>query len=383
MRLLTAFVAKRHPQYLLPDGQGRELPNIYYPVDWIICYIISMFKVLLVILSATLLLSPLTSMAALLYFDPPQVNYGIGDTFSVKIRIDNENQCINAASVVVKFPNNVVKVVDVARGDSIINLWIEDPKIDNESGTVTLTGGIPGGYCGRIEGDPGLTNVLGELIFQTSDKPESREIRGVFDLGFLDESQVLLNDGRGGKANLAFSGAQLVAGDPGSNPSNIWLDSLKKDMTPPDEFTIELYKDPKIINDRYFVVFTTTDKQSGLDHFEAEESDIDREGFKRGTNKRSSWKTVTSPYILEDQTLNSSIKVKAIDKAGNSRTAVYVPDESVRHISIPARLKLIFYSIFFVIPVLSPFLIRRYVRKKKERTALLVSADVNLEEKDK
>lgn len=323
-----------------------------------------MYKLTLTLVLLAFLLNPYVSEAALLYFDPPEINYGVGDTFSVKIRLDTEKQCVNAVSVVVKFPSDVVKVIDVALGESIINLWVEDPKIDNDKGVVTLIGGVPGGYCGRLEGDPGLTNVLGELVFQTSDKQGSHDKRGAFDLEFSGESQVLLSDGRGTKADLAFSDAQFMAGDPGSSPRNYWLESLKKDTFPPDEFTIELYKDPGIISGKYFISFSTTDKQSGIDHFEVQESDINNDGFQRGKNKASLWKTVPSPYILEDQTLNSIVRVKAIDKAGNSRMAVYVPHEEMRHMSIPSRLKLIFYSIFFAIPA-SPFVIRRFFKKKK------------------
>ena len=42
------------------------------------------------------------------------------------------------------------------------------------------------------------------------------------------------------------------------------------------------------------------------------------------------WKTVRSPYVLEDQSLSSTIRVRAIDKAGNEYVAVLVPDSASR-----------------------------------------------------
>jgi hypothetical protein len=40
-----------------------------------------------------------------------------------------------------------------------------------------------------------------------------------------------------------------------------------------------------------------------------------------------------SPYVLIDQSLNSTIRVRAIDKAGNVRIATLVPDPALRSIS--------------------------------------------------
>ncbi len=39
---------------------------------------------------------------------------------------------------------------------------------------------------------------------------------------------------------------------------------------------------------------------------------------------------IESPYTLKDQTLSSVIRVKALDKAGNERTTVLIPDDSIR-----------------------------------------------------
>ena len=210
--------------------------------------------------------------------------------------------------------------------------------------------------------------------------PGSRDIRGGFDIKFDEQSQLLLNDGRGTKAGLALANAQLMIGDPGVSPNNTWSDSLRKDTIPPEEFTVELHRDENIIGGKYFVAFFTLDKQSGIDHFEVMESQIGKDGYQAWDGKQSSWRSATSPYILKDQSLNSTISVKAIDKAGNSRTAVFVPDESMRQMSMSSKLKLLFYSIFFAIPILSPFIVRRYRRKKTEDLGILISSDFNKKE---
>ena len=45
------------------------------------------------------------------------------------------------------------------------------------------------------------------------------------------------------------------------------------------------------------------------------------------------WVRESSPYVLKDQSLNSTLRVKAFDKAGNEYVATLVPDESMRTIS--------------------------------------------------
>ena len=64
---------------------------------------------------------------------------------------------------------------------------------------------------------------------------------------------------------------------------------------------------------RYYIVFSTTDKESGLDHYEIFENGV--------------WKRITSPYLLKNQSLLGvgAIQVRAIDKAGNTRMGDYSP----------------------------------------------------------
>ena len=44
-----------------------------------------------------------------------------------------------------------------------------------------------------------------------------------------------------------------------------------------------------------------------------------------GKNVKSEWKTVTSPYLLADQTLESRVVVRAIDNAGNIQEKILGP----------------------------------------------------------
>ena len=63
------------------------------------------------------------------------------------------------------------------------------------------------------------------------------------------------------------------------------------------------------------------------------------------------WVEAESPYVLKDQSLNSTIRVKAIDKAGNETIAVLVPDPALRSLSSDRMATLALISIFIVVGV--------------------------------
>lgn len=107
---------------------------------------------------------------------------------------------------------------------------------------------------------------------------------------------------------------------------NEWLDELREDTTPPESFAIDLHRDQATVGGRYFVVFQTTDKQSGVAKYELIERDADRPEFVRGTRTKALWRPVESPYVLEDQTLRSTIIIRAIDNAGQIREESLLPD---------------------------------------------------------
>ena len=270
--------------------------------------------------------------AATLYFDPSEAELFPGDTMTLSLRLDTEEgECINVVDGVITFSDNVTPV-DVTLGNSILPLWIEQPTINKDERKVTFAGGIPNGYCGRISGDPRLTNVILELVLQApglqiggGDQSPTAHI-------VLDpQTQVLLNDNAGTKASLSTIPANiLVHPRPSGSIDNEWGDRVSLDKTPPSEFSIILSSDPSIFAGQYFVAFNTTDKQSGIDHYELMEEPIDQLAVFDWGRADAPWEKVKSPYKLKDQTLNSVIRVRAVDKAGNEYVAVYVPSEDMR-----------------------------------------------------
>ena len=260
---------------------------------------------------------PLISEAAILYLEPDSGEYHQGDTFLVEARIDTEEECINTVEVNLSFSKDILEAIDFSQGNSILTLWVKQPIIDQSLGLISFAGGIPGGFCGKLPGEIGEINLLGRIIFkiqETRDKQQGW-------VKFLETSQVLLNDGFGTPAKLITKGAVFtILSEKAEIPKDEWQKELETDNIPPEPFKTEIHQNPAIFEGKYFITFSTTDKQTGIDHYEISET---------GNKRQEKWKRGESPYFLTDQSLQSLIKVKAVDKAGNERIAEYLPPRKI------------------------------------------------------
>ncbi len=272
--------------------------------------------------------------AALLYFDPPEAQVYRGDTVTVALRLDTDvDECINTVNAVVHYDPSI-SAVDVSRGSSILSIWVENPIIDEKAHTITFVGGIPGGYCGRISGDPSLTNVLLELIFRSPGFNVGGSNNSSARIWIDEQAQILLHDGYGTNANVRLQDARIeLLSKAGDTSTDAWKDKVNDDENLPSDFPIILTRDDVAFSGKYFITFNAIDKQSGIDHYEVmEEPFSEFMAFKWG-RADAPWIRTESPYVLKDQTLNSTIRIKAIDKAGNERIGFLVPDEALRSMS--------------------------------------------------
>lgn len=279
------------------------------------------------------LISASSAHAATLSLDPDSGNYGPGDMFVVTLRLDTAaGECINAASIELLYPTDWVKVTAVSKGESLLTLWTDEPLIDGEHGKLTFSGGIPAGYCGRVQGDPGKTNIIAKVVFgvpgnmiggKTATGPVPMNIT------FGSSTRVLLNDGFGSPAELKLKNATFTHVLNSSGIKNEWLDIVHADTIPPDEFKVTIAHDSSTFDGRYFIVFLAVDKQSGVHHYEVREDDPVRLGITRGKNEKASFVVATSPYVLKDQELKSRVTVRAIDNAGNVQESILAPSGDV------------------------------------------------------
>lgn len=268
--------------------------------------------------------------AAHISLEAEQETYNTRDIFYVPIYLNTQNECTNAVRVAIAYNPEQLSVQDVSIGDSLLTLWTQRPTIkhdgDTELGRVVFEGGIPGGYCGRVEGDPGRTNVLAKLVVtgntqQTTTSPAQIIVEP-------DDTTVYLHDGSGREAPLTVSGVTIAFEKATTSPENTWLEDVKSDVFAPELFDITLVEGPSVGNKKHYIAFNTVDKQSGIDHYEVLETDPDRFGFLTWVPKESYWVHAESPYVLRDQKLHSKILVKAVDKNGNERIVTYTPPMS-------------------------------------------------------
>src|SRR3989344_881302 len=290
--------------------------------------------ILLSVMSYLVLALPV-AYAATLSIDPPDGNFGPGDTFVLTVRLDTaHDECVNAASIVVNYPTDWMKASAISKGESLFTLWPEEPMIDLDNGVVRFDGGIPAGYCGRVQGDPGKTNILAKIIFtipgnmiggKTASGPEALAVT------FGTETKVLLNDGFGTQAPLTLVSGAYVRELNSLGMKNEWIDLVLEDTTPPELFRIELAKEANTFQGKYFIIFSTVDKQSGVDHYEVSEDDPEQFGFVRGKKyEKALFVTAKSPYVLIDQELKSRVTVRAYDHARNISEAILPPQNGAK-----------------------------------------------------
>lgn len=288
------------------------------------------------------LCAPAVSRAAVLSIEPVTANYAQNETFVANVAIKlAPKECINAVSAAISFPRDLLSLRDFSDGGSVISLWVTKPVAANFArinyyGMVQMQGGIPGGLCG--EATSTKNSILGKLIFKVN-KLDS-QANSIASLVFLESTAVLLNDGLGTEAKIAKEGATYNLSIK-KEPSNLsWNDQLKKDKTPPEPFIVNTASNPAMFNGMNFLVFSTIDKQSGIDHYEVYESEFDAskisgkdlaskiKSLLKGGDDDASWVEAVSPFQLRDQSLQSLIRVKAVDKAGNERIVGHLPGHS-------------------------------------------------------
>ncbi|MFQ6084081.1 MAG: cohesin domain-containing protein [Candidatus Aminicenantia bacterium] len=340
-------------------------------------------------------MAPIGAQAATLYLMPQAQTIYQDDSFIVEVRLNTEGEEINTVGTGVIFPSDLLKALDFSQGNSVLTLWPERPEIKGNE--VSFIGGTPQGFIGD--------GLILKITFKAiSDKQqETRRAK----VSFKENSKVLLNDGKGTKAELVFlegnyeigqktgklprissrthrdqnkwynqnafhvhwdliEGAlysYLLSYDPLAEPDEIpdkpegelmWLGDMRYenladgiyyfhlresretnakqtpkwgpkvtframiDTVSPEPFEPEIGQDKAVFGGKYFLSFATVDKMSGIDYYEILET-RDKE--------QETWKIGESPYLLEDQSLQNVIKVKAVDKAGNERMAEIVPPE--------------------------------------------------------
>lgn len=254
------------------------------------------------------LILPNTAFADQVYFQPAQVLDRQASPFTTTLVLNTEGDSINTIQGTLKVDSKLAGDIQISDSGSIVTFWITKPEWNKNEGLIHFAGAVPGGYNGG-------SGILFSIILppysgQTIDKAIS-----VIDL------QAYKNDGVATSANISKANFSLgdVAGDIDQGIADqLYINGLRKDDIQPEDFNPQVSRDANIFGGKWFVTFSTTDKQSGIDHYEVQET-------KSGALDSGQWKVATSPYELTDQNLNSFIYVIAIDRQGNEKIIKVFP----------------------------------------------------------
>lgn len=311
-----------------------------------------------------------SASAASLYLDPPRSEIGPGDAVELAVRLDvdeSSGECINAVDGVLKYSDSI-EPVDTSLGGSIFTIWVEEPVISSDKKTISFAGGMPNGYCGRVDGDPRLTNTIAKLIFRA---PSTVTELTTADVVFLPQTKAYANDGFGTQITpQTFAAAVTINPELTDGIDDPWRTSVQADTIPPEEFSIILERGSGVFAGNYYISFNTTDKQTGIDSYQVIEEPIADSGAFSWGRADAPWVTTRSPYELSDQSLNSIIRVKAIDKAGNEYIASLLPDESLRTNVFSKTVAVVgVYVIIFLIVLGCIAVVIAFVREHRAETS--------------
>lgn len=280
--------------------------------------------------------------AATLYFQPKNTPLLVSQEQIVTLLLDSKEP-VNAVEMYVEYPENILELKSIDDGNSIISFWIQRPEIPaSGKGELHLAGVIPGGFSSN-------QGKLISLHF-VAKNPGNAVV-------YVKNPQALINDGQATPAKVSVDSVSFTIKEAGVGQT-IPPSGELEDVTPPEIFAPTIGQDPTLFDGRYFIVFSTQDKGSGVDHYEISEE----KGFLRSFfgPDESNFKIAISPYELIDQSLQSPIFIRAIDRKGNART-VFVAAE---HASLFEKLLTIIICAILILLVL---LGGRWFRKKRKK----------------
>lgn len=224
------------------------------------------------------------------------------DTAIIGVYLNTEGEKINTidGSIVLsdEYQGNF-EIKELSLVNSAFTMWPRKPSLE-ENRTISFVGGVPGG----VVGDKLLLFSIAVKINQ----------EGKFTISPKALTS-LLNDGLGTTLAITKNSSTINVGQARETPKDVWKEIISNDNNAPEPFTIELIQDQNLYDGKKFLSFETTDKESGISHYEVTEGK--NQPVRTGTH-----------YILIDQNGKFDVIVAAYDKAGNFQTSTFIQKSS-------------------------------------------------------
>jgi hypothetical protein len=268
-----------------------------------------MKKILLILL---ILLWSRNVYAAALEVSVDKNPVNVNDQLTATVLLDTEGESINTLSGDLHYEKDVLNLESINIGGSFISFWIEKPE-NKAEGVVSFSGIIPGG----------ISTNKGELfraVFRAKKSGSANLL--------LNNINLFLNDGQGSAiiAKIKNSSVKINIGK--SEGGN--TDTIQKDNISPEKFAVMRAQSPSLFDNKWFVVFSTMDKESGIDRYQVCEF----------------WNCSSgeSPFLLKNQTPFYYVVVKAYDLNGNSVSSHLISAYLIALLSIFAVIVLLYLN---------------------------------------
>ena len=243
------------------------------------------------------LAAPAFAVAATLSFTAPQTSVGIGEPIEVSVFFDTKN-AINAIEAAVIIPSRF-ELKNMSDGNTIMSLWVERPRYDRETRTISFSGIIPGGFLGT-----------GQLLKLTL----KAEAAGSAALSFDRTRTTVYQNGPDGTPEPTTLRSLTLNAEAGT----VVTVTPIVDIEPPEKFVPVVTRDPQLYEGAWTLIFATQDKGSGIAYYEVSESPV-----RMIDPTKLSWTKAESPYRLLGEESAKYIYVRAVDEQGNIRTELY------------------------------------------------------------
>jgi hypothetical protein len=272
--------------------------------------------------------------ASTLTLAPSKNSVGLGEQFYVDVMLDPQNVSLNGIEGSVTFAENNVSFVRAETGQSLINFWIEQPKLNGN--TISFSGVIPGGFDGVI--DPfnpqnKLPGLMVRLIFEST-QPGTETFSSA-------STSVTQNDGLG--TLLSIPNVNTIVNI--TNIPNPFVYKNTNDVAP--QIQAYVTRDPNLFNNKYTLIFSATDSGTGIKDVMIKEGNRD-------------WKEITSPYLLEDQGRHSVIALEAVNYSG--ATIITIINPLPYKLFSPANILLFILFIFIIF-----FIVKKIYESRKRK----------------
>lgn len=251
------------------------------------------------------------------------------DTAIIRVYLNTEGETINSIDgsiVLTDEHKGNFEIKELSLVNSSFTMWPRKPSLE-EGRAISFVGGVPGGVTGE-------KLLLFSVVVKINQEGK-----------FTISPKVItsfLNDGLGTTRNITKNSSTINIGTAREKPQDVWKEIISNDNNAPEPFTIELIQDQNLYDGKKFISFETTDKESGISHYEVTEGN--NPPVRTGTQ-----------YVLIDQDGTLDVIVAAYDKAGNFQTSTFVQKKAFPWASL----------VMVCIGVTILYLIIRKLRKRK------------------